>query len=128
MSPDDRIFRVQDREGRGPWRPGFSVEWVNPDRTCLPPSVFVDIPQAASLVRKWGGRGFHVGCAVRAGKFSAWFDGGEIERLRARGYRLVNAAVCRVIAESDHQLLVVHAAPLRRLPQLLWDSVAGVPA
>jgi len=33
------VYRVQDKEGRGPWRPGFSQIWVETrlDHMFLPP-------------------------------------------------------------------------------------------
>ena len=35
----NEIYRVQDAQGRGPWKPGFSHRWVEdrPDHYNLPP-------------------------------------------------------------------------------------------
>ena len=32
-----KVYRIQDEKGRGPWRPGFSIRWMDAEGPDLPP-------------------------------------------------------------------------------------------
>lgn len=119
------ILRIQDRFGRGPWKPGFSHKWVSQDTTApmLPP-IQVEFPDFLSLVADAHERGQHLGVAVRGVQgLRAWFMPDELEALRGFGYRVVRCDQCRIIAESPHQVIIAHSRPLKRLPRVSWGEV-----
>ena len=120
------LYRVQDNDGRGPWRPGYSHKWVSDDRNApnLLPPIFEELPSFKQVVTLAHTMGFHVGVAVRGWqKFAAWFLPDELERLRRDGFNVVQCDNCRVFAETDNQVLIGAKAPLSNLPALPWQHV-----
>lgn len=105
------VYRMQDDEGRGPFRPGFSHRWVEPrpDRDRLRPFMEVWGPQAA-LER--ANAGFYVGCAcLTIEQLRRWFTAGEYITLRGWGYRAVLLTVDELLHSDDIQSVVVRARP-----------------
>lgn len=105
------IYRVQDKEGRGPWRLGFSDKWVEyrDDHENLLPWMAefgrVDRMRAANRC---------IGCGCRTlEQLRRWFTPSEYATLRRFGYAAVSMAIGRVLAESDTQLVFERALPLR---------------
>lgn len=110
MRPDGKVFRVQDAEGRGPWRPGFSQKWVidRPDHDKLLPWYieFGRIDQKVLATE-------YAGSACRTLKqLRRWFTKKEYKKLIGLGYRAVMLDVDRIIAESDIQCFVATKRPL----------------
>lgn len=105
------VYRVQDRDGRGPFKPGMTDRWRDLDGNDFPPvqaefglSWLDEIP-----------RGWHCGCAFRGPAHAAeWFSAAECDRLARLGYELVTLSGCRVIRESRHQMIVARPAPFRQ--------------
>lgn len=101
------IFRIQDRNGRGPWRPGFSRQWVEEraDHERLVPWMQdfpgLVIPRAA---------GIGVGCRT-LDQLRRWFTKSEYLTLRRHHYRAVALDRATVIAESDIQVVFTRAVP-----------------
>ena len=118
------LYRVQDREGRGPWRPGFSIEWLDEasDRP-LPVPITNEVPDFHRIVRVAHEDGLHIGCAVRGrdGVFK-WFLASELTRLKELGFRLVCCNRCKILAETPTQLLIGSRSPLARLPRVSWEA------
>ena len=112
------IVRIQDAEGRGPWRPGFSHMWVRDDTPMKHGAIYAEMPGFGMLVDLAHQRGEHIGCAVRAGRLHEWFSPGDLRRLRDYGFSLVDASRCRVIAETHSQVVIGSQKPLRKLPPL----------
>ena len=82
------LYRIQDAQGRGPWRPGFSVQWIDMDKDdSLCPPMMVDFPQWRKIVARAQSRGLmHFGMAVRGiHGLHRWFTPDEIQRLRGFG-------------------------------------------
>jgi len=108
----DTIYRVQDRHGRGPWKPGFSHRWVE-DRT--------DHNNLLSWVMEFGrvdqnlltGESSGSGCRT-IDQLRRWFTESEYETLKKYGYRAVKMTVNRVLAESDIQLFFGRAKRLKK--------------
>lgn len=106
---EEMFLRVQDKDGRGPFKPGFSGNWRDP--------VGRDFP---SVMEEFGlgwrdeiPCGWHCGCAFRKlDQVRDWFSAHECERLKVFGYRLVNIAG-KVLRESAHQAIIIRAHPLR---------------
>ena len=117
------VVRVQDADGRGPWRPGFSHTWIEEDAPAdrltesvlelVPPSVLRAIP-----------RDIHVGCACRSVEaLMAWFTPVERQRLARLGFHIVRLRVDRVIAESDWQMVVARRRPFAEgATRLRWPG------
>lgn len=108
----ERIFRIQDNEGRGPWRPGFSHLWVKPrpDHDNLPPWMFefphIDIKSIESG---------HFGSGCRNTKqLRRWFTKNEYKTLVNFGFKAVMMDVEEVLAESEKQLLFRRMFPLNQ--------------
>lgn len=121
------LYRIQDAQGRGPWRPGFSVQWIDPekdDSLCQP--MMVDFPQWRKIMAHAQSRGLmHFGMAVRGIRgLHRWFTPDEIQRLRGFGYRLVIADSAEVIAETTSQAMIAWRLPLSMLPRCEWELAA----
>jgi hypothetical protein len=109
----DLVCRIQDNEGRGPYRPGFSHIWS--ERQDGPDPVFIAFPSVMRIVRKQVElNGGAVGCAFRnLSQARNWFSPNEILKLALYGYALVWMEPDKILAENDEQLVFWKAAPLR---------------
>jgi len=121
-----RLFRIQDADGRGPYKPGFSKQWVDmekDDRLC--PPMFAEFPDWRKHFDRAAARGFvHFGCCMRGIQgFHRWFTPAEIERLSGFGYRLVDASGLTVVCEGKAQVIGASRWPLKMLPVLEWEAV-----
>lgn len=108
------VYRVQDAEGRGPWRPGFSRLWVRDraDHDNLRP--WVEQFGVGIILRDGWPFGRHFGCGCRTlEQLRRWFTREEYDTLRAYGYSAVQLMADRVLAESDIQLVFQRSRPLR---------------
>lgn len=104
------VYRVQDIEGRGPYRPGFSHTWVADHGPAKPPSWIDEF--GMGLLKKARPHEA-LGCAFRTlEQARKWFLQEELDRLVLLGYRLVKMDVDRVLAESEHQLVIARSKPL----------------
>ena len=106
------VYRVQDKDGRGPWKPGFSAVWCEDreDHENLLPwySEFGAVHEKAIY-------GMTVGSACRTLKqLRRWFTESEYKTLKKHGYRCVKLQVGRVIAESEIQLFVERSRAFNR--------------
>lgn len=105
-----RVYRVQDADGRGPFRPGMSSRWVD-DNDILPPPTWM--AEFGPDVMKDRRPDEFVACAVAdLAQLSRWFSATEMPRLRALGYRLVALNVDRILAQSSNQIVFARRRPL----------------
>ena len=98
-----QIFRVQDREGRGPFKPGMTLKWLdkNKDISQLPAGQeFADL--YSGLDRKKLHYAF--GCDT-LDQLMKWFSLAELSKLRGLGYQVVKMRADEIIATSKTQLL-----------------------
>lgn len=105
------VYRIQDADGRGPWKPGFSKYWVKEreDHNNLIPwfQEFGPVHQTKALV------GLHTGCGCRTqDQLRRWFLPEEYAVLRAAGYAAVRINVDMILAESEIQCVFQRASPL----------------
>lgn len=104
-----RILRIQDAEGRGPYRPGMSKHWVDAEGPPPPPTWI----QEFGDVRSQCGPDECMGCGCRTlSQLFKWFTPTERVRLHALGYRLVVMWVDRIIVESPNQVVFARKKPL----------------
>jgi len=105
-------YRVQDADGRGPWKPGFSKVWVQ-DRTDDEFAALAPIAeQFPDLVFP---SGYHFGCGCETvDQLKLWFNVEEFRILRSHGYHAVSLKVDRMIARSDVQCVFGRRLALNR--------------
>lgn len=118
-------YRIQDASGRGPWQPGFSHRWIDPNKDdYLCPPMMVEFPDWRRQVSRipWA---IHVGCCVdgMAG-VHRWFTPIEIDRLRGLGFRLVDASGLTPICIGRSQIIGGSRFPLSFLPVVDWRLAA----
>lgn len=108
----DIIYRIQDQDGRGPFKPGFSHKWVSERR---------DHENLRSWLEEFGPVhnqllvGEHCGCGCKSlDQLRRWFTKSEYKKLRKFGYRAVKLNPGRIIAESDTQCVFGRATPLHK--------------
>ena len=111
-----KIYRIQDDEGRGPWRPGFSDKWVE-DRTDaefrrLKP-IQEDFPGLDQRLCVQRGEHGGVGCETLV-KLRQWFTASEYATLLGYGYRCVRLDVDYIVASSDIQCVFLRSKPLNK--------------
>jgi hypothetical protein len=122
LSTGEPMVRVQDSDGRGPFKPGETRLWQNPRRTLLHPPVFEEIGVARfqATVSRAHAAGLVVGCAASPTRLPEWFDAYEREKLISFGYRLVDATSCLQLTTTRTQRLIGKPATLADLPAIEW--------
>lgn len=104
------FLRVQDRDGRGPFKPGMPDKWRD-----LCGNDFPSVQDEFGV--QWRAeipRGWHCGCAFRSiEQARLWFSPHECFRLNALGYRLVQMSG-HAIRESRNQAIIVRPRAFRR--------------
>lgn len=104
------VYRVQDANGRGPWKPGFSHLWVEDrdDHDNLIPwyTEFGQVQRKAL-----SGMTLGTGCRTLA-QLQRWFTASEYATLHRYGYRAVKMRVVRLLAESTIQCVFERNKPL----------------
>ncbi len=105
------LYRVQDAAGRGPWRPGMGLLWIDerPDHDNLRP-LFEEFPGV--LRRHVVGMSLGCGCRTVA-QLQRWFTPKEYRRLLGYGYQAVSMEVGRILGESAVQCVFERAKLLR---------------
>lgn len=112
------LVRIQDWEGRGPWRPGFSRRWIDEasDKP-LPPPLMEEFANLDAVCAKAHRQGYHIGCAFHGWQgVLDWLTPIELKRLDAFGFKFVDASTCRILLKSDHQAVIASRTPLMALP------------
>lgn len=108
------VYRVQDKNGRGPFKPGFTIKWNEgrEDMANLEPfySQFPSFNPATDVAENE-----FCGCACRTiEQLKRWFTKTEYERLKKLGYKAVKIEVDRVLHESDIQLIFARSRRLSK--------------
>lgn len=117
------LYRIQDADGRGPWKPGFSKNWIDwhKDDSLCPP-IQVEFPNWKAVIQIAGIRGFTAfGCCVAGmAGLHRWFTPDEMRRLARFGYNLIDASAMTPICTGKSQIIAGWTRPLRELPALPW--------
>lgn len=104
-------FRIQDNEGRGPFRPGFSHRWVEERQdheNLLPWMVEIGPVHRRAL------SGEHIGSACETlSQLQRWFTESEYRTLLGLGYQCVSISGARVLGRSDTQCVIASVKPFR---------------
>lgn len=122
----DLVCRIQDAEGRGPYRPGFYQYWSEREYGPLP--FYVEFPDAISkckeLVSKKGGM---AGCGFRnLDQAKRWFSPNEVLTLARYGYSLVWIVPEEIICKSHNQLVFWCSKKLNEVViKTGWEKPSG---
>lgn len=114
-----RVFRIQDIEGRGPYRPGMSQHWVDDHGPPPPPTWMEEFGDVTNTLLP----DEHVGCGcISLDQLFRWFTPTELQRLGQLRYRLVTIWADRILAQSVNQVVFTSKKPLAlatvlRLPE-----------
>lgn len=107
-----RVYRIQDAEGRGPYRPGFSGRWTDDDHHRNPP-FYVEFGLPIGSIAKRFKMDESGGCAFRKiDDLTRWFSVPERSKLEGLGYFIASMEVDRIIAESRNQVVFARRKPL----------------
>jgi hypothetical protein len=108
------VYRIQDQDGRGPFRPGFSHIWLDEDigeRYQRNRSWMEEF--GADLIARLGLPGEFYGSAVRhREELNGWFSTTEQRRLKHMGFHIVVLDADRILAESTIQVVFARSRPL----------------
>jgi hypothetical protein len=108
------VYRVQDADGRGPWKPGFSKVWVE-DRPEAEYARLKPWPLELGPVHHNALYGAHTGCGCTSlEQLRLWFLPVEYRRLLHYGYQAVQLSAGRILGESEIQCVFERAAPLNQ--------------
>jgi len=99
------VYRIQDCNGRGPFKPGstwYDIDFA-PGVKPLPTWMEEFGPD---VIYKLGQAHEHFGTGVRSlDKLRWWFSLPEMRKLNALGYNIVRMKISRVLGESENQVL-----------------------
>jgi hypothetical protein len=105
MSGGGRLWRIEDQDGRGPFRPGFSQNWRSPFGNDFPPP-WVEAGLSLAEFQLLFSDGYQGGCACRTiAQLRTWFNFTERARLLKLGYRTVSFTPDRIILETPTQVV-----------------------
>jgi hypothetical protein len=108
----NKIYRIQDKDGRGPWKPGFSHLWVESrlDHENLIPC-FIEFRNVKNL----SVYGMHLGCGcLTKEQLKRWFTKKEYAKLLGYGYQSVEMEVGRILGKSNIQCVFERSKPLNK--------------
>ncbi len=118
------IYRIQDIDGRGPWKPGFSHKWVESrdDHYNLTPwHEQFGTGFAANLDRSK-----YLGCGcLTIQQMRRWFTPKEYAMLQKHGYEAVKMEVERILAKSEIQCVFESNKPMNTHGEVfdLYDRI-----
>ena len=98
------VYRIQDAEGRGPYKPGFSDSWVDPDHIERNPTDVGTILERVGIIQgalKPGESGCFAVATIH--ELLRWFSPTERQRLGQHGYYIA-AVKARVVRRWDNEL------------------------
>lgn len=108
------IYRVQDIEGRGPFKPNFSHLWLDEQ-----------LSEQRLWLKSWG-QEFGYDLLTKEGRtdewfgsavtnleqLTCWFSSTERRRLKHLGYKIARIDDARILAESTMQVVFARLKPL----------------
>lgn len=109
------VYRIQDEYGRGPWRPGFSLKWVE-DRNDLDNLLpwFREFINESIDIRPLIIPRMILGCGcLTIQQLQRWITPIEYGRLLNFGFKAV-ALEADVLAQSDIQCVFQRTEPLNK--------------
>lgn len=112
----DTILRVQDVEGRGPYRPGLSIRWSDEAGPYCPPW-WVELGWDMMAAHALMDGDYAYGCGFRnSEQMAAWFTSVELSRLAALGFHLAVIKPAIIVAETSRQIVFGASRALNTFP------------
>ena len=106
------VLRVQDGEGRGPYRPGFSARWSDPNGPICKPW-WIEIGETFEVAHQRFCEGYHWGCGFQdIDRLRSWFTARELKALDRLGFCLVTVEPDIIVAETPSQIVFGTLLPL----------------
>jgi len=97
-----KVYRVQDSDGRGPFKPGVTEKWLRENQ----PDELEPFPVPKILSAMAGARFRHIGCGCTAlSQLRIWFTHGEYAMLLNLGYRAVEMWADEILLSDENQVL-----------------------
>ncbi len=95
------VYRIQDKNGRGPFRPDMTYRWYEKrdDRAFLVP-FFVTWAD----FRPTGNYHYACGC-TSVEQLKRWFSAGEYQKLLSLGFKAVRIDVAEIVRKDDVQCI-----------------------
>ena len=109
----DTVYRIQDKDGRGPFKPGFAHKWVQDRPDCENLHSFLVEFGWEVLDMRFTWEGIGSACRTKQ-QLRRWFIEKEYRKLKKLGYQAVELEASRVLAESDIQLVFTRSIPLNK--------------
>ena len=119
------VYRVQDSDGRGPWKPGVSKYWIDDSaHVGRLTETLMDLCGGVEAIRKLPS-GWHYGCACESLEgIAAWFTPNERIILDTMGYHPVSIKADKIMFRSEWQVLIARKRPLRvGYVMVPWDKL-----
>ena len=105
-----RIYRIQAADGRGPFRPGLTEQWIGEPRWHERPSLMEEFDMIDIIARA---AKRNMGCGFKTPEqLRRWFDADERAKLAMLGFHAVTMTVDEILAESPTQLVFARRTPL----------------
>jgi hypothetical protein len=109
----ESVYRVQDIEGRGPYRPGLSQKWCDPTGPANVPW-WLEIGETIGAAHaRMADRSMHYGCGFATlEQLHSWFTPRELRTLDRLGFKLVRISPDAIIALTPTQVVFGSRPPL----------------
>lgn len=118
---DQTVYRIQDSEGRGPFKPGFSDQWVEfrEDLFNLRPA-YADFDGYVETVKQLKKKGLYLGIATETPEqLRRWFTVTEYLKLLGMGYKCYKVHKCHIAHKSDIQIIIARKChPTKSIEQV----------
>lgn len=116
-APATMFLRYQDKDGRGPFRPGIPALWADTSGSS-PPTVFQRFPTLAGVLPILHDKGLVVGCGcIGWDGLDRYFTSKEQERLHDLGYRVHRIPRNSVFLWDDDEVVFSLNRPIKTLPR-----------
>ena len=98
------VYRIQDANGSGPFKPGFRRVWSDDSGPARPPAELLGKIALTTPRETW------LGSAVRSrAQLRLWFTRSEERRLKRLGYQVVALEADEILAENEHEVIIERA-------------------
>ncbi len=122
-----RIYRVQDKDGRGPFKPGFSNKWS--DETFAPgqkqlPTWMQEFNYTAEKINALDKEAYYGSGVKSIEDIKKWFSETERAKLKELGYFIVSLSAVHPLNESENQVFFSRAIPLNAAKHVIpWEKL-----
>ena len=109
------VYRIQDSEGRGPFKPGMSIKWLDENRTFLPDAQISE----QRWIKKIADPELHLAYVCTSiEQMKQWISKTEYARLVSLGYRFVKIEVDQ-IWQLDGQAIAGRKRQYRKQAEII---------